>query len=327
MRSRIQRVCSKDLQSWVCRPMHHVPVLLKEVLEVMMPRDGGRYFDGTLGGGGHAQAILQESSPSGQLAGTDLDSGTIAVLSDSLSCFGDRVHLYNANFSEIDRIRMILGWEYFDGILLDLGMSSWALDDADRGFSFMREGPLDMRFSPQGDLDAYQVVNTYDETVLKDIIKTYGEERFAPRIAKRIVQSRPLKTTSDLTDVVRAAVPKKFWPKKIHVATKTFQAIRMEVNKEIENLQRFLPKAYSSLSIGGILAVISYHSLEDRIVKRFFSGTVGENYFLRGLPEPERVDAPGLAKITGKSITASPEEIQANPRARSARLRAARRVR
>jgi len=306
--------------------MHHVPVLLKEVLEVMMPRDGGRYFDGTLGGGGHARAILQESAPSGQLAGTDLDSGTITALSDSLSCFGDRIHLYNTNFSEIDKLRMILGWEYFDGILLDLGMSSWALDDADRGFSFMREGPLDMRFSPEGELDAHQVVNTYEENVLAAIIRNYGEERFASRIAHRIIQSRPLKTTSDLADVVRAAVPRRFWPKKIHVATKTFQAIRMEVNREIENLEDFLPKASSSLSIGGVLAVISYHSLEDRIVKRFFSGNVEENYFLRGLPEPERIDTFRLTKITGKSITASPEEIQANPRARSARLRAARRV-
>lgn len=291
-----------------------------------MPRDGGLYFDGTLGGGGHARAILEKSAPSGQLAGTDLDSGTIAVLSDSLSCFGERIHLYNRNFSEIDKIRMILGWEYFDGILLDLGMSSWALDDADRGFSFMREGPLDMRFSPKGELDAYQVVNTYEENMLKDIIRNYGEERFASRIARNIVRSRPLKTTSDLVEVVRSSVPKRFWPQKIHVATKTFQAIRMEVNKEIENLKTFLPKASSALSIGGVLAVISYHSLEDRIVKRFFSGSGEENYFLRGLPRPSSPDTPRLVRIQSKSITASHEETQANPRARSARLRAARRV-
>ncbi|HHO76142.1 MAG TPA: 16S rRNA (cytosine(1402)-N(4))-methyltransferase RsmH [Deltaproteobacteria bacterium] len=306
--------------------MQHVPALLNEVLGVIMPRDGGLYFDGTVGGGGHTRAILEKSAPSGQLAGTDLDGGTIAMLSDSLAHYGDRIHLYNTNFSEIDKIRMILGWDYFDGILLDLGMSSWALDDADRGFSFMREGPLDMRFSLRDELDAYQVVNTYEEDQLKDIIRTYGEERFASRIARHIVQSRPLKTTSDLVEVVRSSVPKRFWPQKIHVATKTFQAIRMEVNKEIENLKTFLPKASSALSTGGVLAVISYHSIEDRIVKRFFSGTEEENYFLRGLPRPSSPDTPKLVKIPGKPIGPSPLEIQANPRSRSARLRAAMRV-
>lgn len=291
-----------------------------------MPRDGGRYFDGTLGGGGHAQAILEKSAPSGALAGTDLDGNTIAELSVKLARFGDRLHLYNTNFTEIDKVCIMLGWEYFDGILLDLGMSSGALDDADRGFSFMRKGPLDMRFSDKGELDACTVVNTYDEARLKEIIRKYGEERFASRIARRIVDARPLETTTDLVEVVRVAVPRRYWPKKIHVATKTFQSIRMEVNKEIENLEDFLPKASSLLNIGGILAVISYHSLEDRIVKRFFSGTTHTNYFLRGLPEPSPGDSPKLVRVSTKSITPSPMEIRQNPRARSARLRAARRV-
>jgi len=316
----------KDLQSWACKIMQHIPALLKEVLEVIMPRDGGRYFDGTLGGGGHARAILEQSSPSGQLAGTDLDVNTIGELSEALAHFGDRIHLYNMNFSEIDKVGIMLGWEYFDGILLDLGMSSGALDDADRGFSFMRTGPLDMRFSNQAALSAYDVVNAYDEDSLAHIIRIYGEERFASRIARRIVKARPLESTTDLAEVVSAAVPRRYWPKKIHVATKTFQAIRMEVNKEIQNLEDFLPKASSLLSPGGVLAVISYHSLEDRIVKRFFSGQRHINYFLRGLPEPSPGEPSNLIKVTGKSITPSQQEIAQNPRARSARLRAARRI-
>ena len=314
------------MQSWGCKTMKHVPALLNEVLEVIMPRDGGRYFDGTLGDGGHARAILEKCSPSGQLAGTDLDGNTISELTRKLAHFGERIHLYNLNFSEIDKACSMLGWEYLDGILLDLGMSSGALDDADRGFSFMRTGPLDMRFSHNAELNAYEVVNTYDEGRLKDIIRKYGEERFASRIAGRIVKARPLNTTTDLAEAVGAAVPRRYWPKKIHVATKTFQAIRMEVNKEIENLEEFLPKAVSLLSPGGILAVISYHSLEDRIVKRFFAGPRHVNYFLRGLPEPIPEQPSQLVKVFSKSITASPQEIAQNPRARSARLRAARKV-
>ncbi len=291
-----------------------------------MPRDGGRYFDGTLGGGGHARAILEMSSPTGELAGTDLDENTIAGLSRTLSAFGGRVHLYARNFSEIDTVSTLLGWEYFDGILVDLGMSSGALDDADRGFSFMRKGPLDMRFSPTGSLTAHEVVNTYPEDRLADIIRSYGEERFARRIARRIVNARPLESTTGLAEVIGMAIPRRFWPKRIHPATKTFQALRMEVNKEIENLEAFLPKAASLLGTGGVLAVISYHSLEDRIVKRFFSGDKPENYFLRGLPEPPPTDAPKLVRVTGRSIVPTPQEIEHNPRARSARLRAARRM-
>ena len=291
-----------------------------------MPMDGGRYFDGTLGCGGHAQAILEKSSPTGHLAGTDLDGNTVGELSRRLVHFGERIHLYSMNFSEIDKVCMMLDWEYFDGILLDLGMSSGALDDADRGFSFMRTGPLDMRFSDRAELDAYQVVNTYEEDRLVHIIRNYGEERFASRIAKRIVKDRPLTNTTDLAETVSAAVPRRYWPKKIHVATKTFQAIRIEVNKEIESLESFLPKAVSLLSPGGVLAVISYHSLEDRIVKRFFAGPRHVNYFLRGLPEPSPEEPSKLVKLTRKAITPSPQEIAQNPRARSARLRAARRV-
>jgi 16S rRNA (cytosine1402-N4)-methyltransferase len=306
--------------------MEHVPVLLNEVLGVMMPQDGGRYFDGTLGDGGHARALLEASSPGGELSGTDLDGDAITRLSKEFERYGKRVHFFHTNFTEINLICTSLGWKYLDGILLDLGMSSYELDDGARGFSFSRTGPLDMRFSQHKDLDAYQVVNTYDQEQLAHLIRANGEERFARRIARRIVELRPIATTSELSDVVCSAIPRRFWPKKIHPATKTFQAIRMEVNKELDNLREFLPKASSLLSPGGVLAVISYHSLEDRMVKQFFTGTRPGLTYPRGLPVPEKTSALRFERMTRKPITASQEEVRINPRARSARLRAARRV-
>lgn len=291
-----------------------------------MPHDGGRYFDGTLGYAGHARAILDRSAPGGQLAGTDLDGKAISRLNESLTQYSGRVHLFQGNFTEIDKVCAMLGWEKLDGILLDLGMSSAALDDPDRGFSFMRQGPLDMRFSAESPLSADTVVNAYDEERLASLIRVYGEERFAGRIARRIVESRPLTSTIHLSEIVSAAIPRRFWPKKIHPATRTFQAIRMEVNQELESLQGFLPKAVSLLAAGGVIAVISFHSLEDRIVKRFLAGTPERFVFPRGLPAPLPEEKKTLELVTRKSITPSEEEMRENPRARSARLRAARRI-
>lgn len=306
--------------------MEHVPVLLEETLEVMMPRDGGRYFDGTLGFGGHARAILEQSSPTGELAGTDLDGQAISRLEAVLEPYRPRMHLFQGNFTEIDRICAMLGWEKLDGILVDLGMSSMALDDPGRGFSFLREGPLDMRFSASNPLTAGEVVNSYDGGRLASVIREYGEERFARRIAARIVEARPIGTTTELADVVAGAIPRRFWPKKIHPATQTFQAIRMEVNGEIESIRDFLPKAAGLLAVGGVMAVISFHSLEDRLVKRFFSGTDRGFFHPRGLPPPPKKAGPGIERVTRRSITAAEGEVERNPRARSARLRAARRV-
>lgn len=291
-----------------------------------MPRDGGRYFDGTLGGGGHSRAILEASSPSGELLGTDLDNGAVSRISLDLDRYGERAHLFCASFTDIDRLCASLGWASLDGILLDLGLSSFELDDASRGFSFSRSGPLDMRFSKQSDLDADLVVNTYDEQRLAQLISFNGEERFARRIARRIVEKRPLATTTDLAEVVSSAIPRRFWPQKIHPATKTFQAIRMEVNAELDSLREFLPKASSLLSLGGVIAVISFHSLEDRMVKQFFTGPRVASVDLRGLPAQTPAPAIRLERTPRKSIVASPEEILINPRARSARLRVARRV-
>lgn len=291
-----------------------------------MPHSGGRYFDGTLGYGGHARAILEKSAPGGLLAGVDLDGAAVLRLQQSLADYTGRVFIFQGNFTEIDRICAMLGWENLDGVLLDLGMSSTALDDPDRGFSFLRQGPLDMRFSTENTQSADTVVNTYDEHRLASLIHTYGEERFAPRIARRIVESRPVKSTTELAEIVSSAIPRRFWPKKIHPATKTFQAIRMEVNQEIENLQSFLPKAASLLAPGGVIAIISFHSLEDRIVKRFFAGTPERFVYPRGLPAPAPEEPRLLKPITRKSITPSEEEVRNNPRSRSARLRAARRL-
>lgn len=291
-----------------------------------MPHDGGRYFDGTLGSGGHARTILENSSPGGRLAGTDLDREAISRLTDELADYKGRAHLFQGNYTEIDRICTMLGWDGLDGILLDLGMSSTALDDPGRGFSFMKPGPLDMRFSSQEDLTAELVVNTYEENALASIIREYGDERFARRIARRIVESRPVSTTTELAELVGRAIPRKYWPQKIHPATKTFQAIRMEVNHEIENIKTFLPKAASLLAPGGVVAIISYHSLEDRIIKRFFAGTTEGFTYPRGLPAPVRDTGPVLERITRKSITPTEDEVMQNPRSRSARLRAARKV-
>jgi 16S rRNA (cytosine1402-N4)-methyltransferase len=306
--------------------MEHTSVLLNEVLEVIRPHSGGKYFDGTLGGGGHAQAILEASSPAGELVACDLDQKAVSLASNSLAQYGKRCHIFCANYTEIDSICAELEWEYLDGIVLDLGMSSIELDEAERGFSFGAEGPLDMRYNAEQILDAYAVINTYGEDTLSRIIYTLGEERFARRITRRIVESRPILTTKALAEVISKAIPKKFWPKRIHPATRSFQAIRMEVNSELDNLKEFLPKAAALLSENGVMAIISFHSLEDRIVKQFFAGTQTALLSRRGLPLPQESPAVFFARITKKPVTPSAEEIQMNPRARSARLRAARRA-
>ncbi len=293
---------------------------------MIRPQSGGKYFDGTLGGGGHAQAILEASSPAGELAACDLDQKAVSLASNSLAHYDTRCHIFCANYTEIDSICAELEWEYLDGIVLDLGMSSIELDEAERGFSFGAEGPLDMRYSSEQALDAYAVINTYSEDTLSRIIYTLGEERFARRITRRIVESRPILTTKALAEVISKAIPRKFWPKRIHPATRTFQAIRIEVNSELDNLKEFLPKAAALLSENGVMAIISFHSLEDRIVKQFFAGTTTTLPSRRGLPMPQESPAVIFQRITKKPVTASDEEIQTNPRARSAHLRAARRA-
>ncbi len=306
--------------------MQHLSVLLKEAVDMIGPKNGGVYFDGTLGGGGHTEEILKRSAPSGKVAGTDLDSGVIKNLTEKLGYYGDRVALFNCNFSEIDRISLIMNYPEFDGILLDLGMSSIALDNPERGLSFMHDGPLDMRFSDKNPLSAATVVNDYSPAELTRILKVYGEERFAGRIAAAIITARPLNSTRQLAEIVAGAIPRKYWPKEKHPATRTFQAIRIEVNHELEELQAFLPKAAGLLKVGGVMSIITFHSLEDRIVKRFLAGNPENKIELRRLPVEPVSDRPRFQKLSGKPVIPSEQEIDANPRARSAKLRAARRV-
>lgn len=291
----------------------------------MAPRDGGRYFDGTLGDAGHAASILEACSPEGELAGCDIDSTAAERARLALAPFGHRAHVFNASYTDIDRICASLGWERLDGILLDLGMSSQDISDARLGFSFAKEGPLDMRYDRQAPLKAYDVVNLYPEENLARILRDYGEEPFSRRIARRIVESRPVETTTQLAQIVSEAIPRARWPKKIHPATRTFQAIRMEVNSELANLEAFLPKAASLLAPGGVLAVISFHSLEDRMVKKFMSGSTRPPLQARRLPIAPKPSPMALEPLSRRPIMPSKEEILVNPRSRSARLRAARR--
>jgi 16S rRNA (cytosine1402-N4)-methyltransferase len=293
---------------------------------VIAPRDGGRYFDGTLGGGGHAQAILEACAPSGKLAGTDLDNDAVLRLAETFKPFGSRACFFNDNYTSIDTVCTTLGWDSLSGIVLDLGVSSLQLDMAEKGFSFSRDAPLDMRFGADAGLSAYDIVNRYNEDELARVIWEYGEERFSRRIASKIADNRPVETTTALAGLIAAAIPRKFWPVNIHPATKTFQAIRIEVNQELDNLREFLPKAASLLEPGGVMAVISFHSLEDRIVKRFFAGPQAD-VSARGIPVLIETDMPVMERITKKPVLPSSGEIEANPRARSAKLRAARRKR
>lgn len=293
----------------------HQPVLLTEVLSWLAPVSGGIYVDGNLGLGGHAAAILEASAPDGRLIGFDWDEEALTRARRHLDRFGDRAHLLQRNFVELEATLGELGISHIDGMLLDLGLSSLQLDGAGeegrgRGFSFRRPEPLDMRMDRRHGPTAADLLRELGEAELADIFFYYGEERQARRIAGRLVQQRrqtPIIDTVQLADLVAGAVPRRFHPRKIHVATRVFQALRIAVNRELENLEKILETAPSRLSAGARLAVITFHSLEDRLVKRAF-----------------RQD-PGLAVLTPRPVTPSAAELQHNPRARSAKLRVAQR--
>jgi 16S rRNA (cytosine1402-N4)-methyltransferase len=300
----------------------HTPVLLSDVLTALDPRPGGRFIDGTLGAGGHAEAILQASAPDGRLLGLDADPAALSLARQTLAPYADRIRLVNANFSQVARIAHSYDSSPVDGILLDLGLSSMQLDAVERGFSFQSEGPLDMRYDPTGATTAADLVNNLPADELADLIYRFGEERRSRAIARAIVAARPLHTTRELADVIaRAAGGRR--QARIHPATRTFQALRIAVNDELEALRNTLPQALTLLSPGGRIAVISFHSLEDRIVKNFF---VQESKDCICPPE-QLVCTCGhkatLRIITRKPISANPAEIEANPRARSAKLRVA----
>ncbi len=245
----------------------HEPVLVEEVVQGLAVQPGGRYVDGTVGGGGHALAILDHASPGGQLLGIDADPEAIAIARERLSRYGHEVVLVNDNFANLRAVCDRYGFVPVHGILLDLGLSSYQLENDARGFSFQRNSALDMRLSPYQETTADAIVNCLPEANLARLISSYGEERQSRRIAHRIVLERPIRTTLQLAHTIEMAVGGRRG--RIHPATKTFQALRIVVNRELEHLQRVLEQSLDLLGVGGRLAVISYHSLEDRIVKQF----------------------------------------------------------
>lgn len=287
----------------------HLPVLYAETLAALAPRAGGRYIDGTLGAGGHAAGVLAASAPDGQLLGLDCDPVALNLAAQRLAEFGPRAHLIHASYEDMPQQAADLGWTQVDGILLDLGASSMQFDQPERGFSFMADGPLDMRFDPRNPRTADEIVNHWHETDLADIIYQYGEERQSRRIASAIIAARPITTTTQLAAVIKQAIGR-FGDRRfaIHPATRTFQALRIAVNDELNVITHVLPAALRLLAPGGRLAVIAFHSLEDRIVKTGFRDAAQTN--------------PGeLHLLTRKPTMATNDELATNPRSRSARLR------
>ena len=304
----------------------HVPVLLEQVLEGLDVKASGRYVDATFGRGGHSRAILDRLGDTGRLIGIDRDPAAIASASETIT--GDkRFEIIRGDYAELEAFlaaRGLVG--RVDGVLMDLGVSSPQLDEAARGFSFRRDGPLDMRMDPGAGASAASWLASVEEKELRRVLKTYGEEKSAAKIAKAIVAAReikPLTTTAQLADIVAAAAPAHGSRK--HPATKTFQAIRIVINDELGQLEQGLRQAVNVLAPGGRLCVISFHSLEDRIVKRFMRDESREPAPYRGMPDIPAEYRPRL-KLIGRQRSASEQEVAANARARSARLRVAERA-
>jgi 16S rRNA (cytosine1402-N4)-methyltransferase len=289
-------------------PPVHTPVLLEETVRFLAPGDGGIYVDGTLGLGGHSEKILKACSPSGRVIGFEWDANALVLAQERLKPFGQRFTALHRSYSEIMEGLAEMNIRKVDGLLLDLGVSSLQFDTGARGFSYQADGPLDMRMDERIPLTADKIINTYSKEELADIFYYLGEERQARRIAAQIVAERGkgrIATTAHLSRVIAAAVPKKFQPRKIHVATKVFQALRLAVNRELDNLANVLDCITKILKPGGRVCIISFHSLEDRLVKWKFKQN------------------PLLHIVTRKPVTPGHEEIKLNPRARSAKLRAA----
>jgi len=296
----------------------HLPVLYKDIIHALAPRAGGRYVDGTLGAGGHAAGILEASAPDGELLGLDRDPQALAIASEQLAGFGGRVHIVHASYLEMAENVQRLGWDKVDGIVLDLGVSSMQVDSAERGFSFLQDGPLDMRFDPTLGSSAADLVNNLSESDLTDLLFRYGEERLSRKIARAIVQNRPLTTTRQLADLVLKTIGKR---ERIHPATRTFQGLRIAVNGELDAVESVLPVAVEMLKAGGHLAVISFHSLEDRIVKTFFRRESRDCLCPPRQPICTCGHRASIVEVNRKPIEAGEAEIQENSRARSAKLR------
>ena len=306
----------------------HVSVLLNECIEALCIKPDGIYVDGTLGLGGHSSEIAKRLT-TGLLIGIDRDETAIERAGAKLAPFGERVRLVHGNFSDVASILDRLGIDAVDGMLFDLGVSSPQLDEAHRGFSYMQDAPLDMRMDGSASLSAYDVVNTWPEERLRRILYDYGEERYAPRIAGAIVrarQERPLETTLELVEIIRSAMPAAALREKQHPAKRSFQAIRIAVNDELGAVQTMMDTAPDKLRPGGRLAVISFHSLEDRIVKNGIRSREDGCTCPRDFPVCTCGFVQTLRSVSRKPILPSPEEQAANPRARSAKLRVAEHV-
>jgi 16S rRNA (cytosine1402-N4)-methyltransferase len=302
----------------------HVPVLRQAVLEGLAVRPSGRYVDCTLGGGGHAAAILEETAPGGRVLGLDRDPQAVDVARERLAPYGDSVELVHSSFTLLADQARDRGFLPADGVLFDLGLSSLQLADLSRGFSFLADGPLDMRFDPSSDRPtAAQLLDELDVEEIRAILWEYGEEKQARRLAEAIVEARPLETTGQLAEVVERVVRRR---SRIHPATRTFQALRILVNDELAAIGEALPQAVGVLAPGGRLVVISFHSLEDRIVKRFLRRESSDCVCPPGQPACTCGHKAGLRLVTRKPVRPGEEEISANPRARSARLRVAERI-
>lgn len=315
---------------------HHIPVLCDKVIDFLSPKSDGIYIDGTVGLGGHSAAILETSAPNGRVIGIDLDVEALSIAKSRLHVFGERSSLINGNFAEMDALLETRhSIHAVDGIVLDLGVSSLQLDTPHRGFSFNHTGPLDMRMNArqmlnserETDITAMRVVNNSPMDALVDIFKRYGEERFARRIAHRIIQTRqetPIMTTTQLAKIVKRAVPKGV--SKIHPATRVFQALRIHINAELENLETGLDVAIQLLRQGGCLCIITFHSLEDRIVKHYFQKCARTCICPPKTPICICEHTASLEILTKRPISPDAVEVQHNPRARSAKLRVARKL-
>ena len=302
---------------------HHVPIMLPEVMELLKPERGGLFVDGTLGGGGHSEGILSRLS-SGRLYGIDRDGNAIAAASARLAPFGDKFKAIRGNFFDMKELLMAEGVRGVDGILLDLGVSSHQLDTPERGFSYHEDAPLDMRMDDRAALSAYDVVNGYGVEELAGIIKDYGEERFAFRVANAIARERekqPINSTVQLAEIIKTAIPAANRREGPHPARRTFQAIRIEVNGELAELGRAIENAHDLLNPGGVLAVITFHSLEDRIVKQAFKKFENPCTCDPRAPMCTCGKVPTAKILTKKPLAPGDDELEINPRSRSSKLR------
>ncbi len=306
----------------------HKPVMLEECMQGLNLHPGGIWYDGTIGGGGHSYEILKRTSPDGRLIATDLDDNAIAAAKERLAQFGGRFEIYKSNYKEYERIFSLAGISEADGVLLDFGVSSFQLDEPARGFSYMQDAPLDMRMDPQGELTAEEVVNEYPERELYRIIRDYGEERFAKNIAAGIAAERKkekIRSSARLVSIIEKNIPAKF-RQNGPCARKTFQAIRIEVNGELDRLEETVRGLCRKLHRGGRICILTFHSLEDRIVKNVFRELETDCICDKSLPVCVCGKKKEIEIITKKPITASDKELGENRRSKSAKLRIAEKI-